>query len=347
LRFIRDNLPVGDPFPVASGKCIAKMDQNESPWDLSDHLKDVITDDLKALPWTRYSQPSEYFEVKKIFARTIGVDPEYLAITNGCDGAIQGIHFLAGGCQRRGLCFTPTYPMLFHAGRLAGTEMNTIDIGPEFQLPETIPDDYNLILIANPNNPTGNLTPDSVLETALNTNAMVFVDEAYYDFSGKTWINRIAEYPNLAIGRSCSKAMLAGVRLGALIARPEVITRYESLVTAPYHLSHLQMVVARRYGDLLPRINELTHQISEQREFLCLAMQEIGIQTLNSVTNFILFKVPDPQKVFDHLTQQGIRIRNMTKIPGLDSHLRVTVGKPEQNTIFLDALKTALNDLNF
>ncbi|MCD4653119.1 aminotransferase class I/II-fold pyridoxal phosphate-dependent enzyme [bacterium] len=339
-RYFRDELPAGDPFPVAAGNCTAKMDQNESPLDLPDELKKEISGQLLATPWTRYPQPQDYHEVKIEFAKALGVEPERMAITNGCDGAIQGIHFLSGGSGRKALCFAPTYPMLSHAAWLSGTHMTVKNIGPEYRISLDHFSDFNLILIANPNNPTGTMTPDSIIKTALKSGSMVFVDEAYFDFSNKTWIE--CEYPNLAIGRSCSKAMLAGIRLGALIADPKVINCYESLVTAPYHLSHLQLIVARFYKNILPYILTMVKTVISERKRLHEGLDKLGIRSYPSHTNFILFELSNAQSVFDRLLEKGIRIRNMTKILGLDSHLRVTVGTSEQNELFLKEVNQAV-----
>lgn len=342
-RYIRGNLPTGDPFPVAAGSCRAKMDQNETPDDLPAPIKRTIANQLLNAPWTRYPQPDDYLRIKTQFAGSLGVPPECLAITNGCDGAIQGIHFLAGGQARRALTFTPTYPMLHHAAWLAGTDVSMINIGPEYQLTSQQIESADLILLANPNNPTGHLTDDDVIEYALNTDAMVFVDEAYFDFSTKTWAGELIDRPNLAIGRSCSKAMLAGVRLGALLAHPDVILTYESLVTAPYHLSVLQLICAENYDIIKPEITRIVDSITDERDRLAQAMSALGIRTYPSHTNFLLFKVTASDQVYELLTANGIRIRNMNKIKGLNSHLRVTVSRPDENDLFLKVLADALN----
>jgi len=336
-RHFRDELPAGDPFPVAAGVCKAKMDQNESYLDLPADLKDEISARLRAKAWTRYPQPQEYHAVKREFALSLGVEPQRLALTNGCDGAIQGIHFLSGGSGRKGLCFAPTYPMLSHAALLAGTKMTIKDIGPDYNIEDDFSVDYNLILIANPNNPTGSMTADETIDAALQTGAMVFIDEAYFDFSNKTWIN--SEIANLSIGRSCSKAMLAGIRLGALIADPQIISRYEALVTAPYHLSHLQLIVAELYHQILPYVREIAASISLEKKILSESMRKLKIKIFPSETNFILFEIAEAQSVFEKLFSYGVKIRSMTKLPGLNSHLRVTVGSHDQNRFFLDVLE--------
>jgi len=252
------------------------------------------------------------------------------------------MHYVAGGPGRRALVFHPTYPMLAHAAKMAGTEVNNVVLGPEYQVDPDRFTEHDLIFIANPNNPTGNLTDMDIILSALSHDSMVFLDEAYYDLSKKTVADLMPQYPNLAIGRSCSKSLLAGIRLGALIGPPILIRAFESIVTAPYNLGHIQMLIASRYHELLPYIRQTCDRIIIDRKNLDNQLKELGILTYPSVTNFILFKVDDPTGILKTLLKNGIRIRNMSKIKGLTSHLRVTVGTQEENRLFIDTIKKAI-----
>lgn len=342
-RYLRQNLPVGDPFPVAGQPCRNKMDQNESPVELPGEVKDKLIERLMAWDWSRYPQPRIYHEIKEKLSSAIGVRAEQFAITSGCDGAIQGIHFLAGGAGRTALDFLPTYPMLHHAAFMAGTRMDQVLIGPEYKIDPGTARGHDLVLVANPNNPTGTLTPESLIRTLLSTQSMIFVDEAYYDFSGITMIHLLDSSPNLAIGRSFSKSMLAGVRLGLLIGHPEMVRCYESVITAPYHLSHWQLTVAENYDLIQPHINNMAHAIVQERKRLDRSLSELGIQAYPSEANFILMKVPAASQTYNRLIECGIRLRNMCHLPGLESHLRVTVGTREQNEGFLEALRSVIH----
>ncbi|MBN1878929.1 aminotransferase class I/II-fold pyridoxal phosphate-dependent enzyme [bacterium] len=344
MNYLRQPLPDGDPFPVADGPCRFKMDQNESPWDLPDELKWELSERLRSMAWSRYPQPAGYLSVKKNLATVIGIPPDWFALTAGCDGAIQGIHFLAGGPGRRALVCLPTYPMLHHAAWLAGTAMEFRQIGPKYMIEPSFFSDQDLILIANPNNPTGTLTSETIILHALDTRAMVFVDEAYVDFSGITMVHSMSKYPNLAIGRSFSKTMLAGIRLGILAGHPEMIRRYESLVTAPYHLSHMQLVVADNYNLIRPCLTDRVRTIVNERNRMLKTLESFGIQTYASNANFILMKLPNPKEIYEMLLKEGIRLRNMCKIQGLESHLRVTVGQPVENDVFLRSIQSIISN---
>ncbi|MBN1552206.1 histidinol-phosphate aminotransferase family protein [bacterium] len=318
------------------------MDQNESPWDLPPEMKADLLAELQSASWNRYPQPQHYQAVKKRFADTLQIDPDSLAITVGCDEAIQGVHFLAGGSHRKALVFQPTYPMLTHAAFMAGTMVEEIELSPEYHIRSSLLTPCDLMLIANPNNPTGNLTDQSIILTALDQSCMVFIDEAYFDFSKVTVYELLKDYPNLAIGRSCSKSMLAGIRLGALIGRPRLIRNFESIVTSPYNLSHIQLVTAARFNELLPYINTACSKLVRERELMSNSLSSMGLKFYPSATNFILFRVDNAPTIHKELLKHGIRLRDMSRLRGLKNHLRVTVGTPEENVYFCEKLRKLL-----
>jgi histidinol-phosphate aminotransferase len=328
---------------VSQLPCQAKLDQNESPLDLPRELKASLLDELAAADWNRYPQPTEYRTAKVGMAQALGLDPDTLSLTAGCDQAIQGAHFLAGGPGRRALVFEPTYPMLAHAGLMAGTEVERIALGPAYRIrPEHLTSgDHHLILIASPNNPTGELLAPDLLELALARSAMVFIDEAYYDLSGVTVAHLVPERPNLMIGRSCSKSLLAGMRLGFTISHPEVALRLDQLLTAPYHLGHAQLILARRFAELRPHVETSARAVIAERQRLESALSRLDLEVYPSRGNFLLIKLDRAAEVYQGLALAGIRIRYAPLIPGLEGHLRLTVGTTEQN----DALLTRLEEL--
>lgn len=340
LRFLRPGLPTSSTLTVSQRPCVAKLDQNESPFELPAELKADLLDELSAAGWHRYPQPADYAEAKRRFAEALELDPEALALTAGCDQAIQGAHFLAGGPGRRALVFEPTYPMLAHAGLMAGTEVVRTHLGPGYDLrPEHLAVEADLILVASPNNPTGACLADEVVDAALARPALLFVDEAYFDLSGITLAPRIAEHPNLVIGRSCSKSLLAGMRLGYTISRPEVALRLEQLLTAPYHLGHAQLLIARRFAEIRPHVEAAAAQVVAERGRLERALGQLGLEPAASQTNFLLLELEDAAEVYDGLARRGIRVRYAPKIPGLEGHLRITVGSPEHNDLLVETLR--------
>jgi histidinol-phosphate aminotransferase len=198
-----------------------------------------------------------------------------------------------------------------------------------------------VIFLACPNNPTGNRFSDEAIMRILDkANAAVVIDEAYFSFSGKTYLRRMKDHPNMIIFRTLSKIGLAGLRIGALCAAPGVVAELNK-IRLPYNINTLSQAVAivvlERWDVLYEQISLL---ISERgRLYNALARMQ-GITAFPSETNFILFRTnKDATRIFTKLKQAGILIRDMNKPGPLKNCLRVTVGTPIENNEFSAALR--------
>lgn len=341
-RLLREDVSISPPFTVSELPHKAKLDQNEAPFDLPEEVKEILLAKLKENQWNRYPQPSVYAVAKKNFAKAIGFPPENLILTMGGDQLIQGAYLIAGGHDRNALIFEPTYPMFSHAARFNQTNITRIQltadgIPTKDHINET---EHHIIFIVAPNNPTGTFPEEGVIETALSKNSLVFVDESYVDFSKRTWSHLLNEHPNLFIARSTSKSCMAGIRLGYGIGHPDIINAMETTFTAPYHLSCLQLVIAKHFDLIQPHLKEFADIIIAERERVANQFREMGISFIPSQGNFILFKVKNPSDIFQQLSESGIRIRSLHTIPGLSDYVRVTIGKKQENDLFLKKLKT-------
>jgi len=340
LSYLRPGLPTRQALQVSTLPCRAKLDQNESSVDLPADLKSDLVREIEAASWNRYPQPSEYMAVKARFAEALDLDPDTVALTVGCDQAIQGAHFIAGGAGRKALVFEPTYPMLVHGGIMAGTEVERVELGTDYALtPDHVRGDHHLILIASPNNPTGSLVPRPVIEAALDQQAYVFIDEAYHDLSRTTVLDLLESHPNLMVGRSCSKSLLAGMRLGYTVSHPDAALRLEQIFTAPYHLGVAQLVLARRFAEIRPHVRAAADEVIAERERLRAELSTLGFHVYPSVANFLLLRTTQAPHLYDALAQAGVRLRHAPLIPGLEGHLRVTVGTREEDDLLLETLK--------
>lgn len=338
---LREDVSFSPPFTVSELPHIAKLDQNEAPFDLPDKIKTILLEKLMEYQWNRYPQPSMYVKVKEVFAKAIGFPEENLILTMGCDQLIQGTYLIAGGHDRNALVFEPTYPMFSHAAKFNQTNVTRIQLSAD----EIVTKDhikrsgYHIIFIVAPNNPTGTIPEEGVIEAALSKNSLVFVDEAYVDFSKRTWTHLLKDHPNLFIARSASKSCLAGTRLGYGIGHPDVINAMETTFTVPYHLSYLQLVIAKHFDLIQPHLKSLADIIISERERIANQFKQMGISFIPSQGNFILFKINNPSVVFQQLSESGVRIRSLHTIPGLSDYVRVTIGKKEENDLFLEKLK--------
>jgi histidinol-phosphate aminotransferase len=345
ISCLRNDLPPNSTFTVTEKPWRAKLDQNEAPVDLPDELKTDLARALAAGAWNRYPQPSEYAAAKARFGQAVGVPAENLALTVGCDQVIQAAFLLAGGPGRRARWFEPTYPNVALASRITGTLGEGIVLGETIDEAidpgqVTAPPAPHLIVLVAPNNPTGGAYGREALDAALaDPDRLVLVDEAYADFSGESVIAEALTRPNLLVGRSLSKSLLAGVRLGWAVGHPEAIAALERIYTSPYHLNSLQILVASRYGEIKPHLERAAAMVRSERERVAAALQGLdGITVRPSRANFLLFGIADASSHHTDLADRGVRIRDVSELPGLSSHLRVTIGTPAENDLFLATL---------
>jgi len=337
---LREGVSFSQPFTVSELPHKAKLDQNEAPFDLPDHIKSQLTEKLTEYQWNRYPQPSTYLKAKESFAKTIGFKPENIVLTMGGDQLIQAAYLIAGGHNRNALIFEPTYPMFFHAAKFNQTNVTRIELSAD-ELPtkrHINESEHNIVFLVSPNNPTGAAPGDEVVEAALSMNSLVFLDEAYVDYAKKSMAHLVNDYPNLFIARSTSKSCLAGIRLGYGIGHPDIINAMETILTAPYHLSYLQLTIAKHFDIIKPHLNDLADVIIAERERVSKRFKDMGVSFIPSQCNFILFKVADAPAIFLRLSESGVRVRSLHSIPGLSEYVRVTIGKREENDIFLEKL---------
>ncbi len=343
-NLFREDVSLSAPFTVSELPHKAKLDQNEAPFDLPNDIKMALLDKLLEYQWNRYPQPSVYMEVKEAFAKSIGYAPENIIITIGADQLIQAAYLIAGGHDRKALIFEPTYPMFAHAAKFNQTNVDRTQLaaGETVTKDHINAADHNIIFIVAPNNPTGLMPEEGAIEAALAKNSLVFVDESYFDYSKKTWAHLLKDNPNLFIARSASKSCLAGIRLGYGIGHPDVISAMESTLTAPYHLSYLQLTVAKYFNFIQSHLKNLAVTIIFERDRITNQLKGMGVPYIPSQGNFVLFKVANPSDVYRKLAESGVRVRSLHSIPGLSDYVRVTVGKDKENDLFIKQLKGIL-----
>lgn len=349
VHCLRPDLPEGYSFSVTDQPHRAKLDQNEAPWDLPRDLKQDLLAELLHRPWNRYVQPAEYAMAKSDLARVFDISPDTIAITSGCDQAIEAAFLVGGGAGRRARWFEPTYPYIAHAAHRTFTGGHAVHLGadidhtlaPVHALAEPAPD---LVVFVSPNNPTGGLAPEPAVAAALaDERRLVFVDEAYADFSQHSYASWLASHANLLIGRSLSKSSLAGVHAGFVMGHPRVIAAIERMLTAPYHVNAWQLLAARRYGDIAPHVHALVREVMTERERMRARLSGLsGIEPRPSRANFLLFRIAaGPERarfIYRRLVEHGVRVRDVGGLAGLAGYLRVTVGTAAENDCFVGAL---------
>ncbi|TYZ08342.1 histidinol-phosphate transaminase [Hymenobacter lutimineralis] len=299
--------------------------------------------------FNRYPDPLQR-AVKQELAQLKAVRPEQIFLGNGSDEAIDLLVRLTCVPGHDSLLILPpTYGMYEVAANLNDVRVERLQLKPDFQLSSEIvagvlASDAKIVWLCSPNNPTGNLLHAEYMEEILRGfRGLVVVDEAYADFAAApSWTTRLAEFPNLVVLQTFSKAWgLAGLRLGMAFASPEIIG-YLNKIKPPYNVSEATQQHALAALRDAPRFEELRRQLLVSRDWLRERLPALPIVTevFPSDANFLLVRFhPDATAVYDFLVARGIIVRNRTTQPGCAGTLRLTVGTPAENEQLLRALR--------
>lgn len=329
-----------------------KLDAMENPYQWDESLRTQWLQTLQTAELNRYPDPSA--QQLKQQLRTVLNLPDNMDIIlgNGSDELIQMLVLTFNHPHRVLLVPEPSFVMYRMISQIVGMPYLGVPLQKQnfdldmFALLEAIETHQPaLIFIAYPNNPTGNLFASEDIEAIIeSTHGIVVIDEAYAPFADKTFLSHLQRYPNLLIMRTVSKLGLAGLRLGFLIGQSSWLEHIEK-TRLPYNiniLSQLSTTFALQHYEVLLK---QAQQIKRDRQQLLQQLQKInGVQVWKSDANFLLFRVNKAPELFEQLKEKGILIKNLhNNHPLLHNCLRVTVGKPEENQIFLDTLQMLKN----
>ena len=338
---VRPNIRTLRAYEAKEIPCKAKLDANESPYPLANCSSRKFVIPLGRVMTNRYPDP-EAKELKKVVGRYFGISSKNLLQGNGSDELISSLITTFGGPV---LYPVPTFSMYEIISQALGEKGIAVPLDRSFDLDlervlRTIrSQNPKLIFLSSPNNPTGNcFSSEKILKIIAKSKGIVVVDEAYQPFSSqKGFLPFLKDYQNLVIMRTLSKIGLAALRLGFLIAHTEII-REVNKVRLPFNLNSLSQALAITAMKDKKRLRSSIGTIIRERDRLQEEMEKIrGIVSFPSEANFILFRVKDPDGVYHSLLRRGVLVRNMQGT--IKGCLRVTVGTPEENTLFLKGLK--------
>ncbi|ADG81704.1 histidinol-phosphate transaminase [Thermincola potens] len=348
---VREDLRDLVPYDTHPYPNVIRMDLNENPYPFPEAVCQEIIKKLNSDVFTRYPDPGAV-ELRQALADYNGVAPDNLIAGNGSDELIQLIYLTFGGNDRTVLIPVPTFSMFKIHARITGTGVEEMRTGEDFAVPvqklvERARAGIDIVVLVSPNNPTGTvIPPEDIMYVLENTSALVIVDEAYFEFKRETIVSHLNRYPNLIVLRTFSKAFgLAGMRVGYLISNESVIKELNK-IKQPFNVNSFSQLAARTALKYRELFDEQIGMIIEEREKLFMELQGLsGVTAFPSQSNFILFRTPvNSDKVYQELLKGGILIRNLGKVPGLEDCLRVTIGKKEENAIFLEKLGVILRD---
>ena len=345
--FLRDDLADLTPYHVAQPPHRVKADANESPFDLPPEIRQELTDALTQLKFNRYPDPSSDV-LRTQLCEQLGVDKTEIVVGNGSDELI-GNFMLAFGRPEACVSFpTPTFSMFGILAQVARLKAVGLPLNDRFDLDLGAWNAHlgaypiNLVFLSYPNNPTGtNFSAEVIREMLSRPDTLVLLDEAYYEFSGHSLMEEREQYPNLVITRTFSKAYgLAGLRVGYVVAHPKVVDELNK-VRLPYNLNRFSQIAATLLLKRPDRLAQHLQLIRSERERVFNALKAMDdIHPFPTDANFVLFRTNQScHEVFQRLLDHGVLVRNLDRPGPLQNCLRITIGTPEDNDMFLAGLR--------
>lgn len=323
---------------------------NENPCDLPPEIRARIVERVEGFRFNRYPDPTAH-ELRRLIAEANGLEPANVLVGNGGDELIFDLLLAWGGPGRTLLDMPPTFSMYGIDAAVTGTDIVRIPRLADFSVDEAAvlervgKGDVDIVVISNPNNPTGNLTDESFLIDLLSaTDAIVMVDEAYFEFSRHTMRPHMSRHPNLVILRTFSKAFsLAGLRVGYLLGHEDVVIELMK-VRQPYSVDAFSQVVASTVFRERVAFEQTIRDIIRGRDQLSRGLASLeGVEVFASEANFVMLRVEHASAIWrDLLHNHSCLVRDFSRAEGLSDCLRVSVGTPEENQIFLDGMAELL-----
>jgi len=336
-NLLRKNIQNLKPYSSArdeySGDAMVFLDANENPFNE---------------PYNRYPDPLQKKLKQKISALK-NIPANQIFLGNGSDEPIDLLirAFCEPGTDNI-VTINPTYGMYQVAADTNNIEVIKVSLTSDFELePKQILQAVNgntkLIFLCSPNNPSGNsLDKDAMLGIIQNFNGLVIVDEAYIDFApGKSFLPELDKYPNLVILQTFSKAWgMAGIRLGMAFAASEII-QVLNKIKYPYNLNILTQKKALELLDNKEQVDTWIKMLIDEREKMrkYLTKFHFVIKIFPSDANFLLVEMTNARGIYNYLVENGIIVRDRSKIHLCDNSLRITIGTMEEDNLLLQALK--------
>ncbi len=339
--YIRTLAPYLAPEEGRAGKL--RLDFNENTVGCSP----AVLRALRGIGRELLAMYPEYEQARRRLARQFGVRPSEMLFTNGVDDALRMLMetFVEPGDTV--LIAEPTFSMYRFFAEVAGARVKAMRYDSDMRFPleaalRALKRSPRLLLLANPNNPTGTLldrnTLGRILDAARRT--LVLVDEAYFEFSGVTVLDWIRRRPNLVVARTFSKAAaLAALRLGVLFARAD-LADWMRRASNPYPVSTLALVAAEAALKDRRFLAHYVRQVRNSRWQLARDLERLGARVFPSAGNFVLVDFgPGAGRLVRRLARRDILLRDRREDFGRDGFVRITAGTSAQTDRLLRAIE--------
>lgn len=347
---VRDDLRALEGYHSPQVDVRVRLNTNESPFPPPAAWRDAFSAELSRVQWHRYPDRAAT-ELREGIAALHGVRADQVFVANGSNEVLQTLLLTFAGPGRTVATFEPTYQLHGHIARLTGASVAEGERADDFTLDlaevaRVVRESSPIVtFLCSPNNPTGLVEPEANVRAVLaQVPGLLVVDEAYGQFAEWSAIGLIDDDTPLVVTRTFSKTWsMAGSRLGYLLGPAWLVAELDKVVL-PYHLDAAKQIAGRLALTFVDEMEDRVRLIVSERERLSAAMQAMPLDVFPSGANFILFR---PQaltgrEVWHAMLEQSVLIRDCSGWPRLTDCLRVTVGTPEENDLFLAALAHAV-----
>lgn len=317
----------------------------------------AVLDALRTLTTESVSFYPDYSDAIAAVAERFGTDASHVLLTNGLDEGILAASLAAARASGpagvvEAIVVVPAFDMQAACADAAGARVVQVPLRTDFEFPtgevlEAITPDTRIIFITSPHNPTGMLAPRAaILEIAdAAPSAIVFVDEAYADFSGVTLIGdpALAGRPNIVVGRTFAKAYgLAALRCGALIAGPDVLAAI-GRVLPPYSINVAAAVALPAALRDRGHYERYLSEVAQSKALLYSLFDRLGVTYWRSDANFVLARVgADSARICRDLAERGVHVRDRSNMHGCQGCVRITAGVVEHTRQCAEAIEEVL-----
>lgn len=325
-----------------------KLNQNESPFDLSENIKKEILEKLLKMKWNIYPE----FTPQKLYNKVADyykLSPENILIGNGSNEMIFTILAATVEKNKKVIISEPTFTVYKLISSNFNGKIKSIMMNEDFsfnveKIIKEASTKGSITIISSPNNPTGTYLQKKYIKQIIQkSNGIVVVDEAYIHFGGESVLDLVNSYDNLIILRTFSKAFgLAGLRIGLMISNKKLISHL-SKVKLPYNINIFNQICLTTILDNIEYIERNIKYIIEQREIMFKKLENFKkIKVIRSFTNFFCIKTEHSKDLFNKLLNYGILVRDISNYPMLNNYLRISIGNEYENNKLIEALTDIL-----
>lgn len=368
---IRDSIKNLESYNVENIAADIIVNANESNYPLPEQILQELQEQLPRFAFNRYPEMQADTLCLQI-GSTFALTKDNVVIGNGSSELLKVICHVFGGPQQKIMLPVPSFSMYGEYVQLSESRQCTYKltedgfIDKEALLASLQQEKPNVLIICNPNNPTGNLNPvETIEDIAAAANCLVVVDEAYIEFSGNaSAVELVKKYANLICLRTFSKAYgMAGMRCGYGIGSAEIIAAIKK-GCLPYGVNAYTLMTASKVYQYKSLFEDNIAQIKSQRAMMSEALRELGFFVYPSAANFVAFYAEEAladrlsraylagngrdlgdarsnsgKYIFEELKKCSILVRDYSTSAMLRGCLRITVGTPAENELILQAIK--------